>query len=290
MKPVVVLGAVVLDHRLWIDEWPPALGRIPARAYMEDLGGSGAVAAAAVVALGGAATFLGLRGDDAAGARVAALLHDRRVDSRHVVVRPGGRTAVSSIAIVPGGERFIIAYPGEGLRDEPGRPADGVLDGAGAVLLDSRLPRGAATLAAAARARGLPVVVDLDVDAPEVWAVVCNATHVIADLELAERSGGPGALLARLHGAGVWGAVTLGAAGLLYAGGRVPAFAVPARDTTGAGDVFHGAFALALVEGQSIEAALVFASAAAAVRCERGRLPDRRAVQELLAAEPRRGG
>ena len=93
-----------------------------------------------------------------------------------------------------------------------------------------------------------------------------------------------------MRGAGVWGAVTLGAAGLVYPGGRVPAFAIQARDTTGAGDVFHGAFALALVEGQTIEAALVFASAAAAVRCERGRLPDRQAVQELLAAESRRGG
>jgi sulfofructose kinase len=290
MKPVIVSGAVVLDHRLWVDEWPPARGRTPAHAYVEDLGGSGAVAAAAVVALGGAATFLGARGDDAAGARVAALLHECRVDTRHITVRPGGRTAVSSIAIVPGGERFIMAYPGEGLCDEPGRHTDSVLDGAGAVLVDSRLPRGAATLARAARARGLPVVVDLDVDVPDVWAVVSTATHVIADLELAERTGGPEALLAKLHGAGVWGAVTLGAAGLVYAGGRVPGFAVRARDTTGAGDVFHGAFALALVEGQSIEAALVFASAAAAVRCARGRLPDRQAVAELLAAEPRRGG
>jgi sulfofructose kinase len=184
MKPVVVWGGAVLDHRLWVDEWPPGRSRTPAHAYVEDLGGLGAVAAAAVVALGGAATFLGSRGDDAAGARVAALLHECGVDTRHVTVRPGGRTAVSSITIVPGGERFIVAYPGEGLCDEPGPPADGVLDGAGAVLVDCRLPRGAATLAAAARVRGLPVVVDLDVDAPDVWAVVRNATHVIADREL----------------------------------------------------------------------------------------------------------
>jgi sulfofructose kinase len=86
----------------------------------------------------------------------------------------------------------------------------------------------------------------------------------------------------------VWGAVTLGSAGVIHAGGRVPAFPVAARDTTGAGDVFHGAFALALVEGCSTDAALVFASAAAAARCESGCLPDRATVEGMLAATSRR--
>jgi sulfofructose kinase len=83
--------------------------------------------------------------------------------------------------------------------------------------------------------------------------------------------------------------VTLGASGLVHPGGRLPAFHVEARDTTGAGDIFHGAFALAVAEGRTVGEALVFASAAAAVRCATGRLPARAAVEELLtAAKPPR--
>lgn len=283
MPRVVVLGLAVLDHRFWVDAWPPAAGRTPARAYSEALGGQGAVAAAAIARLGGTAIFAGSLGEDAAGTRVAAFLESYKVDVRHTQVFPGGRTPVSSIAIVPGGGRFITAYPGEGLPDEPYLAPIDALDRVQAVLVDSRLPRAGTVLAAAARARGLPVVMDLDVDSPAAWALVRTATHVIADEDVAKQGGGAEALLRRLRGAGVWGAVTLGAEGVRHAGGSLPAFEVAARDTTGAGDVFHGAFVLALAEGRDPESALRFASAAAALRCESGGVPDRPAVERLLS-------
>jgi len=290
MARVVVLGSAVLDHRVWVDEWPPVRGRTPATAYAEDLGGQGAVAAAAVARLGGSAVFAGPRGGDPAGERVTAFLESYGVDTRFMKVFPAGKTGVSSIAIVPGGERFIVAYPGEGLRDEPDWAPLAALDGADAVLVDSRLPRAGAALAAAARAQGLPVVLDFDVDAPDAWALARTATHAIADEDLAGQAGGTGAMLERLRRDGVWGAVTAGAAGGIHQGGRVPAYKVAARDTTGAGDVFHGAFALALAEGRTSEEALNFASAAAALRCETGGIPERRAVDRLLAANPGRRG
>lgn len=289
MSRVVVLGIAVLDHRFWVETWPPPGGRSPARAYAEDLGGQGAVAAAAIARLGGVAVCAGSVGGDAAGTRVVGFLQSHDVDTHHMQVFPHGRTAVSSIAIAPDGERFITAYPGEGLPDEPYLAPIDALKEAQAVLLDSRLPRAGTVLAAAARARGLPVVLDFDVDGPAVWALVQTATHVIADQDLATRHGGAYALLDRLRAHGAWGAVTLGAGGVRHAGGHQPAFQVAARDTTGAGDVFHGAFALALAEGQDPERALRFASAAAALRCETGGLPDRRAVTRLLSRSEVRG-
>uniref|UniRef100_UPI002FC859C8 carbohydrate kinase family protein n=1 Tax=Bosea sp. (in: a-proteobacteria) TaxID=1871050 RepID=UPI002FC859C8 len=87
-------------------------------------------------------------------------------------------------------------------------------------------------------------------------------------------------------------AVTRGAAGSLWLIdgeiAAVPAFRVTVADTTGCGDTFHGAYALALSEGrQPIEAAR-FASAAAAVKAERGRgwdgMGDRAAIEALLAS------
>ncbi|MDP3321902.1 MAG: PfkB family carbohydrate kinase, partial [Bosea sp. (in: a-proteobacteria)] len=98
--------------------------------------------------------------------------------------------------------------------------------------------------------------------------------------------------LARIAcGASTWLAVTLGREGVLFiedgAVAHLPAFAIETVDTLGAGDVWHGAFALALAEGQSERAAIRFASAAAAIKCTRfgGRAgaPERAEIEAFLA-------
>jgi sulfofructose kinase len=104
------------------------------------------------------------------------------------------------------------------------------------------------------------------------------------------------------RGLGAWCCVTVGAQGTLVARQgrieRVPAFRVEAVDTLGAGDVWHGAFALALAEGDDDTAACRFATAAAAVKVQRpgGRAgaPDRTETLAMLArglpAPPQAGG
>ena len=154
---------------------------------------------------------------------------------------------------------------------------------------------------AAARARGRPGMLDADV-APRAdlvrlvglasWAVF--STPGLA----AYRDGPPADALAAARAAGVDHAVvTLGEQGLLWlAPGAatpqaLPAYALaPVVDTTGAGDVFHGALGVALAEGRAPEAALRFAAAAAALKClrpggTRG-APRRAEVEALLAATP----
>jgi sulfofructose kinase len=68
---------------------------------------------------------------------------------------------------------------------------------------------------------------------------------------------------------------------------ETPAFPVHTVDTLGAGDVFHGAFALAITEGQALRQALRFASAAAALKCTRFggafAAPQRIEVEQLLS-------
>jgi len=273
---------VALDQRFWAAEWPPTHNRTATTAYLEDLGGPAAVASVTVAALGGTAIFAGARGDDAAGERVEAFLRSRGVDTRYLTIFPGAKTPVAGVVIVLGGERFLFPYPGAGLRDEPDWVRTEALDGADAVLVDSRFPVAGAALARAATARGIPVVMDFDSVTPAAWALATAATHVIADEELAAQCGGVAVLLERLRAGGAWGAVTLGAAGVVHAGGRVPAFRVPVRDSTGAGDVFHGAFALAVAEGRDTHDALVLAAAAAAIRCQTGFVPGRGAVEALM--------
>src|SRR5712691_12532185 len=70
---------------------------------------------------------------------------------------------------------------------------------------------------------------------------------------------------------------------------ETPVLAIEAVDTLGAGDVFHGAFTLALVEGRAVESALRFAAAAAGLKCSRfggSAVAPRRAEVDALLAEP----
>jgi sulfofructose kinase len=284
---VAVLGYACLDHRFWVQEFPPVRARTPVTAYRMDLGGPGAVGAVAVARLGGEAFLIGRRGDDAAGEEVEARLRAEGVDTTALRRLPGATTPVSGILVEPGGERHIFPFVGAGLTEDPEWIPLDVLQGVQAVLVDSRWPAGAMRLAVAARRRAVPVVLDLDQDGPEAWRLAELATHVIADEELAAAHGGAPAVVERIRQRDGWGAVTLGAGGVIHPGGRFPAFPVTPRDTTGAGDVFHGAFTLALAEGHNEAYALALASAAGAQRCALAEVPRRSDVVPLLG---RRGG
>ena len=125
-------------------------------------------------------------------------------------------------------------------------------------------------------------------------ALLQNATHAAFSAPgLADYCNDDDAERALRHVAattGIWCCVTLGAEGVLYTDGRgmarSPAFDVNAVDTLGAGDVWHGAFALALADGADEPAAIRKASAAAALKVQRrgGRAgaPTRAEVDQFL--------
>jgi sulfofructose kinase len=152
----------------------------------------------------------------------------------------------------------------------------------------------------AARRLGIPGIVDVDrpIDADpgtETGRILDAATHLVYSRDALLGTTGevdvPTALAtAAARHPGAWTAVTDGERGVAWLDGddvrHAPAFRVRAVDTLGAGDVFHGAFALALAEGRTERAAIRFASAAAAAKCTlpggRAGIPDRAMVDELL--------
>jgi sulfofructose kinase len=276
---VVALGWACLDHRFRVARFPPAGARTEASHHQSDIGGPAAVAALTVACLGGRAALISRRGDDAAGETMARRLEAAGVDISGFAPSAGARSATTAVLVAPDGERFMFPYRGERLA---GHVPLTLLEAGGVVLCDLRWLDGALTLAKAARARGLRVVVDLDRDLPEAWALVGHATHAIADEELGVAMGGIDSLLGRIADLGAFGAVTLGAKGVIWPGGRLEAFRVSVRDTTGAGDVFHGAFALALADGMDEPAALRYAAAAAAIRCQTADIPRPDLVRALL--------
>jgi sugar/nucleoside kinase (ribokinase family) len=166
---------------------------------------------------------------------------------------------------------------------------------ADAVLADNRFPEFVRPICVAARARGLTVVLDADRPTQLSDELFRIATHVVFSSECLRATTGLddlGAALAAIAGTTPsFLAVTQGPRDVLWREGAAlrqsPVFAVDAIDTLGAGDVFHGAFTLALAEGRDVTAALRFAAAAAGLKCTRlgGSMaaPRRAEVEALLA-------
>ncbi len=280
MVKVLTIGWANLDQRYYIEAFPPRESRTGVRAYRETLGGPAAVAAVAAARLGAEAHLLSRRGDDAAGERLEEMLGAEGVKPHFQL---GAATPVSAVLVTPEGERFIFPYR-PALPQELVLNEERLLKGVGALLLDGRWAAAGYGLGQAARERGIPVVLDLDRDRDDDWMLTQVATHVVASEELAAKLGGVEALLARLQGLGVFAAVTLGAEGVAYNGGQVEAHRVHVKDTTGAGDVFHGAFTLAVAEGKGNVEALEFASAVAALHCAKGQPPTLAEVRAFLGA------
>lgn len=288
------VGLSCLDHVWLVERFPPEGSRTHASGYRVQGGGPAATAAAAAARLGARSALWALHGDDLAGRVAWAELERFGVDLAGVRVLPGAATFVSAVLVRPDGERWIFPYRGAGLRDDPeGLPLARVAR-SDALLCDLRHPRIGEAALRAAREAGVPTVGDVsDTRHPELWALF---DHLLLSREGAAAALGrddPEAAVTRLRSSPeqVVG-VTLGAEGVVLAdGGRVrhlPAFRVEAVDTTGAGDVFHGAYAARIAAGDAPGEAARFAGAAAALACTgvgRTALPDAAAVRQLLDAD-----
>lgn len=292
---VVCCGQIVMDHSFSVDEIEAPPSKVTARKYHAGVGGMSAHAAIAVARLGGEVAFWGRVGDDAAGAELAAAMAAEGVDITGLRRFEGAQTPLSAVIIDKRGERSIITYRGTGLATEADWLPLEMLDGAGAVLCDPRWTQGTAAVFAAARARGVPSVLDAEKSEMRVLLdlvpLVDHAIFAAPGLRIFAGVSSAAEGLRRALAAGPLklAAVTRGEDGTLWLApgmdrpAEIPAFKVVATNTTGAGDVFHGAYALALAEGQAMAAALRFASAAGALRARDGETPTRAMVESMLS-------
>ena len=195
-----------------------------------------------------------------AGATIRAGLKAEQVDVRYVQAFEGARSSTSAIIVDDKGERLIVGQRDAGMpSDTSWLPLERVKE-ADAVLGDLQMARGRARRIRAARARtSVPTVLDADLGAREALVGPAEA-HRLRDLLRAGaarvrrgRDGRGAAAIIVLSLGPKHAGVTLGSEGYAWrergGGGHVPAFSVSVTDTTGAGDAFHGAFALMLAEG-----------------------------------------
>ncbi len=293
---VLCVGVITLDH-VYTVTTPLTVGVKHRASERRDVGGGiAANAAVAVARLGGHSTLLGAIGTDRVGDAVLEELAAEGVGTDAIQRIDGAGTTESVVLIEPDGGRTIVAHAPIDLSRLPA-PAlpSGPFD---AVLVDGRWP--AATRAALefARREGIPGVVDVDrapTDERERAVLLEQATHLVcSEVGLAEFTGVEeiGVALRNLAAdTGARVAVTTGSDGVTWLDGGerrdLDAFEVSVVDTTGAGDVFHGAFALAVAGGSDDEQAFRFASGVAAIKCSRpgarAGIPTRDEVESFLA-------
>jgi sulfofructose kinase len=274
---ILCAGIAVQDIVMRVENFPPPGAKVAASDFIITGGGCAANAALAVARLNGRAAFAGPLGgtDDAVSERILTDLAAEGVDCSGVARVDGGTASASLILLDAQGEKTIATRRGVGLGQTLPQDADRLVAQVDAVLVDNRFPDFVAAMCWAAQPRKIPIVIDLDQATEPDDALLKLGTHVIASSEALRATTGfgePAIALQRLaeHVAGFL-AVTDGPNGVYWLENgdlrHMPAFAVKAIDTLGAGDTFHAAFTLALAEGRDLAGALRFASAAAALKC-----------------------
>lgn len=272
-------GLSAFDITWSVQSLPSGGGKTRAFDLREGGGGMAANAAVAAAKLGAQVQFWGRAGQDGAGRAMHDDLAALGVDVKHFRLFDGARSSVSGIVVDERGERMIVNFRGAGLPADPAWLPTDVIAGADAVLADPRWPEGALHVFQAARGHRVATVLDGDVAEGSVFDQLLPFVDyaVFSEPGLAGYAAHAGDLEARLAFARSRGcavaAVTVGERGVAWMDTdgvhRLPAFAVDVVDTTGAGDVFHGAFVFALGAGIPVPEALQFSSAVAALKCTR---------------------
>ena len=289
---VLCVGATSYDLVFQVDHHPQSDEKTVAGAFLRCGGGPAANASVMVARMGLKSAFAGYLGSDIFGQLHLEELQAAGVDTR-LVVRGDRPTPLSTVWVKPSGERALVNYRPAGSPLQPGE-VDFRDVSPRVILFDGHEPGISLPLLGKAAAGGIATVLDAGSVNPgtlmlwdKVGFLVCSETFA---REFTGEST-PGQALETLAGRHPCVVMTLGAAGLIWARegkrGSLSAFAVEARDTTGAGDVFHGAFAGCLAQGMGWGETLRYAGAAAALCCTRigarTGIPDGAEVERFLA-------
>lgn len=276
MPTILVAGLATLDFVFEVESMPRTAEKHRARNAAMLGGGGAANAAVAVSRLGGRPMLAARLGDDPFADLIEQGLDAEGVDRALVRRIPGARSSFSSVFIDASGERQIVNFRDDSIPVDADWISSANLQ-CDAALSDTRWPQGALAAMKLARAQDRPGVIDAEAPVRHALPALTAASHIAFSAQgLADFSGTAEVVEGLRRAAaqtGAWVCVTEGAHGvvLLEGGGttRIPAFSVAAVDTLAAGDVWHGAFALALGEGRAEVEAVRFANAAAALKCTR---------------------
>jgi sulfofructose kinase len=299
---LVGVGLNATDTLLLVSKYPDLGGKVAFDREILSPGGQVASALATCGHLGLRTKYIGAVGDDQRGKIQMASLRESGMNLDDVEIRAGCPNQSSYIVIDQStGERTIFWYRPECLSIDPARiTAERIVCGR-MLHVDGHDTPAVTRAVRIARDHGIPVSVDVDNVYPGFDQVLACADYLIGSTEFPARWTGerdPFRALERIqseYGMRI-AAMTLGPHGALArANGRFlysPGFVVPCVDTTGAGDVFHGAFCYSVLKGATVPEALEFSNAMAALNCTRlgarGGIASADEVRDLIESGDRR--
>jgi sugar/nucleoside kinase (ribokinase family) len=296
---VLGLGCAAVDDVLYVASFPAADEKMKVERSERRYGGLTGAALASAARLGARCAYAGCLGTDEFSRHIAAHFASEGVCTVHAPRLPEARV-VHSVIIVgqDNGSRNIFFEIGGLLGAHDTLPAEEVIKTAKVVVIDHYGMRGNLRAARAARSAGAAVVADFEAaGSPLFQEVLALVDHLVLAEDIA--LGLTGTATAAEAALALWRSdraaviVTCGAKGCWSvsaepagAARHHPAFVVKAADTTGCGDVFHGAYAAALARGDNLEARIRFASAAAALKAKQTAMPRLADVEQFLRENP----
>ncbi|WP_443092432.1 sugar kinase [Basfia succiniciproducens] len=275
MKKIACVGIAVQDKIYYVDSIPTTGGKFVAKDYKEVGGGPAATAAVAIAKLGANVDFIGRVGDDATGATIIAELKSYGVNTDFIRIYDNARSSQSAILVDNQGERLIINYPSPDLLTETQWLEHIDFSQYDAILCDVRWHEGTEYYLKKAKQLNIPTILDADITPQDISKLVSLVDHAVfsepglTKLTNSTETSQALNIAKQLCKGHVY--VTKGSKGCFWLEDNkekhYDAFKVKVVDTTGAGDVFHGAFAYALAHKYTLQQTVEFATAVAALKC-----------------------
>ncbi|MEZ8738752.1 ribokinase [Photobacterium swingsii] len=302
MNKLVVLGSVNADHVLQVASFPRPGETLHGHSYSVIPGGKGANQAVAAARLGADIAFIACVGDDSFGLNIREAFANDGINTDAVLVEENTPTGIAMIQVAATGENSICISAEANACLTPARlaPHHTLITHADTLLMQLETPVETITAAArVAKEANTKVVLNpapaqtlsddllqlVDMITPnETEAELLTGVKVV-DMASAQQAADV------LHNKGIPTVmITLGSQGVWISqngqGEQVTGFRVDAKDTTAAGDTFNGALLTGLQEGKSLNDAIRFAHAAAAISVTRlgaqTSIPHRHEVKRFL--------
>jgi sugar/nucleoside kinase (ribokinase family) len=273
---VLGIGIAAVDDLIYVAEYPPVDCKIPIIGKARQGGGPACTAIATVGSLGGRAAYVARFGDSELSNFIKSELLHHSTDVSHIVQDSSGGPYHSTIVVDGSGHRNVF-YDATLYRPiMPENLPAGLVQSARVVLLDHITEPSLVPVAERAHALGVPVLGDIEGCTGSAKDLAALTDYLIVPCAWALWATGTArpseacAVLARAERLAT--VVTDSSRGCYYSSEsdptvrHFPAFKVDVFDSTGCGDTFHGAFALAIARGLAVEEAIPFAAAAAALK------------------------
>jgi len=295
---VLGIGVAAVDDLVFVDHFPQPDDKIPVVDRQRQGGGLVATALVTVARLGGKSAYCACLGRDELSTYTIDELQREGVDCSLIQVVEQARPYHSIVIVDKTAGSRTILYSSQGFREpSPVQLSSEMVRDCRVLLVDSFTLEASSRATQLARAEHIPVVVDVEPPVlPELERLISQVDHLIIGATMGAILSGkedpPEMVRVLARGPRACTAVTAGERGCWYAEGNgevfhQPAIQVKVVDTTGCGDVFHGAYAAALAFGEGVPQAIAIASVSAGLKAThpggRSGISDMATVKKFLA-------